>query len=81
MIDRRCQLGRSDERVNELDFRFGKIIKFSRMRINAGIDIYNILNQAAILTYNQTFAPAGAWLVPQSLLSPRFIKLGAQIDF
>ena len=69
------------DRVNELDFRFGKIIKFSRMRINAGIDIYNILNQAAILTYNQTFAPGGAWLVPQSLLSPRFIKLGAQIDF
>jgi hypothetical protein len=69
------------DRVNELDFRFGKIIKFNRMRINAGIDIYNILNQAAILTYNQTFAPGGAWLVPQSLLSPRFIKLGAQIDF
>jgi len=69
------------DRVNELDFRFGKIIKFNRMRINAGIDVYNILNQAAILTYNQTFAPGGAWLVPQSLLSPRFIKLGAQIDF
>jgi hypothetical protein len=69
------------DRVNELDFRFGKIFKYNRMRINAGIDIYNVLNQAAILTYNQTFAPGGAWLVPQSLLSPRFIKLGAQIDF
>ena len=60
------------DRVNELDFRFAKILRFGRMRINAGIDIYNILNQAAILTYNQTFAPGGAWLVPQSLLSPRF---------
>ena len=69
------------DRVNELDFRFGKILKFNRFRINAGIDIFNVLNQAAILTYNQTFAPGGAWLTPQSLLSPRFIKLSAQIDF
>jgi hypothetical protein len=69
------------DRVNELDFRFGKIIKFNRYRINAGIDIYNVLNQAAVLTYNQTFAPGGAWLTPQSVLSPRFIKLSAQIDF
>jgi hypothetical protein len=69
------------DRVNELDFRFGKIIKFSRYRINAGIDFYNILNQAAILTYSQTFAPGGAWLTPTSVLSPRFMKLSAQIDF
>jgi Carboxypeptidase regulatory-like domain len=74
------------DRVNELDFRFGKIIRINRMRINAGIDIYNILNQAAILTYNQTYTPPTAtagsvWLVPQSVLSPRFLKLSAQIDF
>jgi hypothetical protein len=70
------------DRVNELDFRFGKILKFGRMRVNAGIDVYNILNQAAVLTYNQTFAPApGAWLAPTSVLSPRFMKVSAQIDF
>jgi hypothetical protein len=69
------------DRVNELDFRFGKILKFNRFRINAGIDFYNILNQAAILTYSQTFAPGGAWLTPTSVLSPRFMKLSAQIDF
>jgi len=69
------------DRVNELDFRFGKILKFGRTRINAGIDVYNILNQAAILTYNQTFAPGGSWLAPSSVLSPRFMKVSAQIDF
>ena len=74
------------DRVNELDFRFGKILRFGRLRLNAGVDVYNILNQAAVLTYNQTFNPAvstgaGAWLAPQSVLSPRFVKLSAQIDF
>jgi hypothetical protein len=74
------------DRVNELDFRFGKIIKLHRVRVNAGIDIYNVLNSGAILTYNQTFilptatAP-GSWLSPTSVLTPRFVKLGAQIDF
>ena len=67
------------DRVNELDFRFGKIIKFNRMRINAGIDVYNILNQAAVLNYNQTFG--SSWLAPTAVLSPRFMKIGAQIDF
>jgi len=69
------------DRVNELDFRFGKILRFGRMRMNAGIDVYNILNQAAILTYNQTFVPGGTWLAPTSVLSPRFFKVSAQIDF
>ena len=55
------------DRVNELDFRFAKILRFGRMRINAGIDFYNILNQAAILTYSQTFAPGGqrGWRRPR----------------
>jgi hypothetical protein len=69
------------DRVNELDFRFGKILKFSRMRVNAGIDVYNILNQAAVLQYNQTFTQGGSWLAPQAVLSPRFMKVSAQIDF
>jgi hypothetical protein len=69
------------DRVNELDFRFGKILKFSRFRVNAGIDFYNILNQAAVLTYSATFAPGGSAFAPTSVLSPRFMKLSAQIDF
>jgi hypothetical protein len=69
------------DRVNELDFRFGKILKFSRFRINAGIDFYNILNQAAVLTYSATFAPGGSAFAPTSVLSPRFMKISAQIDF
>jgi hypothetical protein len=69
------------DRVNEIDLRFAKILRFGRTRTNVGVDIYNILNQAAILTYNQTFAPGGAWLAPQSVLTPRFLKISAQIDF
>ena len=42
---------------------------------------YNVLNSAAILTYNQAFVPNGPWLAPLSVLTPRFAKIGAQISF
>jgi hypothetical protein len=69
------------DRVNELDFRVAKILKFGRTRTNVGVDFYNVLNSAAVLTYNQTFVPNGTWLAPTSVLQPRFLKLSAQIDF
>ena len=48
------------DRVNALDLRFAKILRFGRTRNTIGIDIYNLMNSDAILTYNQTFNPAAA---------------------
>jgi hypothetical protein len=69
------------DRVNEIDIRIAKVIRFGRTRSNVGIDVYNLLNSDAILTYNQTFIPGGQWLRPNTVLTPRFVKLSAQIDF
>jgi hypothetical protein len=69
------------DRVNEVDVRFGKILKFGRTQANVGVDIYNLLNSTAILSYNQTFIPGGAWLIPTSEISARFAKLSVQFDF
>jgi hypothetical protein len=48
------------DRVNDVDVRFGKILRFGRTRANIGVDIYNLLNSEAILSYNQSFIPGGA---------------------
>jgi len=69
------------DRVNEVDLRIAKYLRYGRWRTNVGVDIFNVINSNAVLTYNQTFAPGGAWLIPQSVLTPRFVKLSAQIDF
>jgi len=75
------------DRVNEFDLRFAKILRFGRTRTNVGFDIYNVMNSAPVLTYNQTFVlptpanPAGSWLTPTSILQPRFVKFSATIDF
>jgi hypothetical protein len=74
------------DRVNELDFKVAKIVRFGGMRLNAGLEIYNALNANAVLTYAQNFSTAvtsgpGAWLQPTQVMTPRFFKLTAQFDF
>jgi hypothetical protein len=69
------------DRINELDLRVAKVLRFGRTRANVGFDLYNVLNSSAVLTYNQTFIPGGAWLTPLTVLTPRFVKLSAQFDF
>ena len=67
------------DRINQLDFRVAKILKFGRTRTQVGLDLYNALNSSAVQTYNQTFGPA--YLTPTLVLPARFAKISAQIDF
>ena len=76
------------DRVNQVDLRFAKILRFGRTRTNVGFDVYNITNGNPTLSYNQAFAPnqetapaSARWLRPTSVLQPRFVKFSAQIDF
>jgi hypothetical protein len=69
------------DRVNEIDLRVAKILRFGRTRTNVGLDLYNVLNSSAVLSYNQTFIPNGSWLRPTLLMTSRFAKVSATIEF
>jgi hypothetical protein len=69
------------KRVNQLDFRAAKILKFGTTRTMVGVDLFNALNSGAILTYNNTFVPGGTWLQPISILSGRMVKVSAEFTF
>jgi len=69
------------DRVNQIDLRFGKIVKVHGWRTQFSVDLYNALNSSAIQSYNQTFIQNGAWLTPTLILPARFAKLTAQFDF
>ena len=45
------------------------------------MDTYNALNSSAVLSYNPAFVPGGTWLQPQAIMTPRLIKLTAEVDF
>jgi hypothetical protein len=67
------------DRINQLDFRIAKIMKFGRTRTQIGMDVYNLTNSSAIQTYNQTYG--ARYLTPTLVLPARFAKLSAQFDF
>jgi hypothetical protein len=74
------------DRINQIDLRAGKILKFGRLRTQFSVDLYNMTNTSAVQTYNQTYIPTAtsgtsAWLAPQAILPARFVKLTVQIDF
>jgi hypothetical protein len=68
-------------RVNILDFRFGKILRYGNTRANIALDVYNILNLDTVLSQNFTFVPGGQWLVPTEVLSARTAKITLQYEF
>jgi hypothetical protein len=69
------------DRVNQLDLRVGKRLKYGRSRTMLALEIYNALNSSAVLTYNNTFIPGGTWLQPLTILTPRFFKITAELEF
>ena len=69
------------DRINQLDLRVAKIVKYRQTRTQIALEIYNTLNSSAVLAYDNTFVPGGAWLQPMTIVTPRFLKLAAEIDF
>jgi hypothetical protein len=65
-------------RINQLDLRVAKIVRFGRNRANVGVDIYNALNGSSAVALNNAF---GAWQQPNEILLARFVKLNLQFDF
>jgi hypothetical protein len=73
------------DRVNELDFRAAKILRFGRTRLNFAVDLLNALNLSTILVPNQNYNPTGPWLAPTGSQTPvmtaRTGKITVQFDF
>jgi hypothetical protein len=75
-------------RVNSLDMRLAKVVRFNRYRVNVGFDFYNLFNSDTGTAFNQTFDPAtatasagAAWLRPTTILGPRFARFNVTVDF
>jgi hypothetical protein len=66
------------ERRDQIDLRFGKIIRFGRTRTTVSVDVYNALNANPVLTENASFA---VWRQPTGILPARFAKFALQFDF
>jgi Carboxypeptidase regulatory-like domain len=71
-----------DERTHQLDLRFTRIFRMGRGRLQANIDLYNVLNANFVATRNGNYGTNGAsWLRPGTILPARLLKFGGQFDF
>ena len=66
------------ERLNQVDLRFAKILRFGTRRISLNLDLYNALNGNAVLQQSNTF---GNWQQPQGVLVGRAVKVSTQYNF
>ena len=67
------------DRINQVDFRVARLLRFEQKRLNVALDFYNIFNSNVADSFTQTYG--ATWLAPLSILPARFAKLGVQFDF
>jgi hypothetical protein len=65
-------------RLNQIDARFGKVVRLGRTRGVVSLDLYNLLN---VDTISQASALYITWLAPQNVVSPRLAKVSITYDF
>ena len=72
------------DRLNSLDVRVGKNLRFGETRTNVAIDLYNLFNSNRGTSFNQTYDPAtngATWLSPTTVLNPRFARFNVTLEF
>jgi hypothetical protein len=67
------------ERLNQLDLRLSKLLRFGGTRTSVNFDFYNVLNSNSVIGENSVFG--APWRTPTAILLPRLFKFSAQFDF
>jgi hypothetical protein len=74
-----------DERVNQLDMRLAKILRFGARRADIGIDVYNLFNSSDVTGFDQAFTvnpnATQRFLFPTSIVAPRFARFNLTLSF
>ena len=68
-----------EARIRRLDLRVSKILYAGRFRFQINFDAYNALNTSSVLGVNSTFG--SRWQQPATIMDPRLMQIGGQIDF
>jgi hypothetical protein len=68
-------------RLNQVDLRVAKILRFGRTRTNVGFDLYNLFNANPGLTFNENFNVPANYLRPTNILLPRLARFNVTVDF
>jgi hypothetical protein len=69
-----------EPRLTQVDMRVSRSFRMmGNARLRGSLDIYNIFNASSVLSMTPTYGPS--WLNAAQVLSPRLLRIGAQVDF
>jgi hypothetical protein len=76
----------ADNRRNQIDMRFAKIVRFGPRRLDIGVDLQNLLNTNYGTVYDSSFGtlgstPSTSFASPTSIVAPRFVRLNFTLNF
>jgi hypothetical protein len=73
-----------DDRINSVDLRVAKVLRFGRYKADVGFDFYNLLNANTGTAFNQVYdvtSNGASWRRPTSILNPRFARFNVTLNF
>jgi hypothetical protein len=71
-------------RINLVDMRFAKILRFAGRRLDVGMDLYNLFNSNVTTSYQQTYESrtnGASWLNPTGIAAPRLARFHVTLNF
>ena len=69
------------DRHNQLDVRIGKRLQLNRVRVNAQVDIFNVLNANPIEIVRSSNFDTPGYMLPAQVLQARLVKVSALFEF
>jgi hypothetical protein len=72
---------RLSDRINQVDLSFGKSFRLARLRLRPEAAIFNALNSLAVYGVRSLNYGTAAYLDPSTILQPRLLRLGMQVDW
>jgi hypothetical protein len=66
------------ERINQLDLRAAKTVRYGRLSITPSLEIFNVNNSDAIISYVSTSILNPSYLKPNSIMQGRMIGVNVQ---
>jgi hypothetical protein len=67
------------DHVNTTDMRIARTFRVGRNRVQAFVEIFNVVNASTILSVNETYGQQ--WLRPLLVMQGRRFQFGGQLDF
>jgi hypothetical protein len=69
------------DRINQIDMRFGKDVRFGSTRASIAVDVLNLVNANTPTSYQQNYGDGRQYRQPLTILNPRFARFNVTVEF